>query len=520
MIDKYSEFLNEKMILESNIIFSNKFKKVLNRIDHPISNKILDIENKDLDTKNNFFDVEFDKNDKISFIPDAKAQKILSSDDNFFSFTGAGGGWLKHKDVNQKIFDELGYEPDKVETLDRDSLELVEVDSPNPYKPSSVEHGKEISRTTSDVTGKTYVYVQFEDGKGVYNIDKLKLVDGRSKKVWSKNRQQIKVGKGIRAILKSNNIDIEPRDLEAFVNLFKASLDKLNDKFSFFEEVEGEDIRHWYKYTNYFERKGPLGTSCMSNVPPEYFDIYVENPDVCCLLIFKSPDDDTKILGRALLWTLRDGKRFVDRIYTINDSDIQLFRDYAKENGWYLKRFNNSTESDMATDKEGNYVRLNMIVDIKGGDYDSYPYLDTLKYYDPSDGTLSTESTSETYALESVDGSAINCDFCEGRGEVECYYCDGRGEVECHHCDGNREIECYDCYGEGDIECSHCDGEGTIENDEGEEEDCDYCDGKGREDCHECEGSGELDCGECEGRGEYECEECWGRGEVHCYECS
>ena len=66
----------------------------------------------------------------------------------------------------------------------------------------------------------------------------------------------------------------------------------------------------------------------------------MQSPEVCTLVIYKSDDDTDKILGRALLWKLRDGKRFMDRIYTANDSDVQLFKDYAKENGWYTKRGN------------------------------------------------------------------------------------------------------------------------------------------------------------------------------------
>lgn len=506
MVNKYYEFINEKLILESDIVFSDKFRTVLNKIEHPISKQLLDIENKDLDTKNNFFDLEFDKNDKISFIPDAKAQKFLSTEDRFFRFIGNNGGWLKHKETNQHLFDKLNYDYETSET---------------PYAPSSIEQGKEISRVTSESSGKTYVYVEFENGKGVYNINKLReVVDDGINKVWSKNRQEIKVGKGIRAILKSADIEIEPKDLETFVNSFKALVDKMNDKFSFFEEVKGEDISYWYKWSNYLERKGTLGTSCMSNVPSEYFDIYVKNPETCSLLIFKSPDDETKILGRSLLWTLKDGKRYLDRIYTINDSDVKLFREYAKENGWYAKSNNGSRESPYAISPDGEEVSLDITVDVESGEYDAYPYLDTLKYYYPSEGTLSIYNSSDAYTLESVDGNAINCEYCEGSGAVTCSSCDGYGEQNCHRCDSSGEIYCSDCDGDGEVECDSCDGEGTIENDEGEEEECSDCSGSGEVECEECSGRGEVECEECYGRGEYECEECWGRGEVDCYECS
>lgn len=520
MLNRYFDFINEQLILESDVVFSDKFRKILTKIEHPISTQLLDIENKDFDVRNNFFDVEFNKNDKVSFIPDAKAQKILASEERFFRFAGHDGGWLTHRESNKSLFDKLGYEPDKMESVDEETGEVVMVDTPKPYNPNSTETGKEVSRVTSESSGKTYVYLQFENGKGVYNIDKLREVDEGINKVWSKDRQEIKVGKGVRAILKSANVEVDAKDLEDFVNSFKALMDRLNDKFSLFEEVKGDDISYWYKYTNYFERKGTLGGSCMSNVPSRFFDIYVKNPETCSLVIFKSQDDDSKIMARALLWTLRDGKKFMDRIYTINDSDVQLFKDYAKENGWYVKRYNDSSESNHVISPEGSEVRLSMIVDVENGDYGSYPYLDTLKYYNPDHGTLSTNSTGNTYRLESTDGHAINCEYCNGSGTVTCSDCDGDGERNCNNCEGDGGVSCSDCNGYGDIECSHCDGEGTTENDLGEEEECSNCNGRGREDCSTCDGNGDVDCDGCSGRGEHECEECNGRGEVDCYECS
>ena len=95
--------------------------------------------------------------------------------------------------------------------------------------------------------------------------------------------------------------------------------------------VQGESIAYWYNYKNYLDRSGSLGNSCMSNVDDEYFDIYMSNSDVCKLLILKSQENPNKIVGRALLWTLTGGEKYLDRIYTIKDSDIELFKDYAKE---------------------------------------------------------------------------------------------------------------------------------------------------------------------------------------------
>lgn len=243
----------------------------------------------------------------------------------------------------------------------------------------------------------------------------------------------------------------------------------MNDKFSYFEEVKGEAIGHWYNYRNYLTRSGTIGNSCMSNVPESYFDIYMSNTDICSLVILKSQESEDKIVGRALLWTLQDGKKFMDRIYTIKESDIQLFRDWAKENGWYYKTYNGSSASNNAIAPDGSNVQLDLTVNIRPGKYENYPYLDTLKYWD-SNGTLSTKSTKSTYTLESTEGDAYRCEYCNGTGRRTCYECDGDGDWECSRCDGSGKYQ--------DEECPRCDGEGRIT--------CSDCDGSGNIDCYEC----------------------------------
>ena len=64
----------------------------------------------------------------------------------------------------------------------------------------------------------------------------------------------------------------------------------------------------------------------------------------------------------------------MDRIYVINDSDVQLFRDYAKENGWYSKYYNNSGADTRAYSPEGGTVDLNLRITLDKKDYGSFPY--------------------------------------------------------------------------------------------------------------------------------------------------
>ena len=486
MIKRYLDFINEslELLLESNIVYSNNFRKVMSNIDHPLSEIIIRLEGENHTVRNNYLDVNLKEKDKLGFIPDRRAQDILNDTKVYVNFTGSGGGWLKNKEVNKGLFDKLGYTYEE---------------GTEPYKPtSSVEVGEVIAEVISDTSGKKYAFVKFPDGQGVYNVEKLRIVDNKEKDLWSKGRQEISVGRGIRALLTSGGIKFSDSDLEDFVNLYKTAVDKMNDRYQYFESIKGHDIGHWYHYSNYKERSGTLGCSCMSNVNPDYFDIYISNPDVCELVILKSEDDASLIVGRALLWTLRDGKKFMDRIYTIKDSEVSLFKDWAKENGWYSKFYNSSSDSGLANAPDGMQVDLGtLVVDIKKGMYESYPYLDTLKYFNPVRGTLSNvRSGSDDYILEDTGGQLWRCEYCGGSGNQTCGNCDGDGWFDCNRCNGS-----------GERECGECSGSGKVEGEEGEEE-CPECGGSGNNECSSCDGSGREDCHDCNGRGDHPCYEC------------
>ena len=199
-----------------------------------------------------------------------------------------------------------------------------------------------------------------------YNIRDKK----RGSEFWTKARTEIGIGRWTRRIFtevhKSTVLDSK---IEEFVNLYKAAID--GEDLTNFELVSGEDIRKWYFENNYEERRGQLGNSCMRyHGCQPYLDIYVKNPEVCQLLILKSDDNKDKIKGRALVWKLTNGEYYIDRIYTINDSDRLLFQDYARVN-----KINNSYDGSVNTDLE-----------VKLGDhtYQKYPYMDTFVVYNPT----------------------------------------------------------------------------------------------------------------------------------------
>lgn len=513
MIKSYLEFINESLhlILESDVVYSDKMRLTLSKIENPIAKKLLEIENKDYPVRTNYFDIVPGKNDKISFIPDRKAQDILSDSKEMFRYVGSGG-WLKHKAVNSNIFLRLGYSYE----------EGVE-----PYSPDSSDKGELISKVTSEISGRVYAWVKFKNindeyvGEGVYNFEKLRPLNEKYKLLFSKNRQNINVGKAVKAILDITGFRFTPHELEIFVNGFKSTVDKLNDKFLYFELVSGEEIGKFYNNSNYLEKSGKLGSSCMASSPVKYFSIYIENPDVCKLLILKSEKDETKITGRALLWTLSDGQNFLDRVYTINDSDVELFKDYAKENGWYSKRYNNSSADISAINPNGDYDNtLVGKVLVKPTEHDSYPYLDTFKYFNPKNGILSIDKIdSNDYKLESTTGGYIGCEYCDGSGRTTCNTCDGSGDLRCRNCRGQGTESCYECRGDSYVSCGYCEGEWVIEGIDGEETECSDCDGRGNVSCRICDGQGETECSDCNGNGRLECDDCLGSGSWDCGEC-
>ena len=509
MIKNYLDFINEsfELILESDVVYSDNFRKIVSKINTPVAKKIIEIENKDLPVRSNFFDIVPSKNDTISFMADRRAQEILNSESKKVRFFGSGGGWLRHTDSNKNIFDKLGYVPQG-----------------EPYSPNSSEIGDIISEIVSETSGKTYCWVKFKNdsgediGQGVYNKEKLRNYDDRQQKIWGRGRQEIGIGRGVRALLLTTGEKFLDKDIEEFVNLYKAAIDKFNDKFSYFEVATGSDIAHWYNNRNYFIRSGTLGSSCMAGAPASWLEIYTENPEQVGLIIYKSPEDTDKIIGRALLWTLNDGKKYVDRIYTVNDSDVQLFRDYAKESGWYTKYHNSSTSNSQAIAPDGSTVSLDLTVTLRQKHYDNFPYLDTLKYFTPGSGVLNNQRGD--YVLEDTGGDYVRCEYCGGSGRVECGDCYGNGQEECRYCDGSGREDCDECDGRGSITCSTCDGEGNTEDEEGNSIECSDCNGSGDKECSDCDGDGRVDCHHCDGDGEFECSNCDGRGEVDCYECN
>ena len=360
-LNNWGSFILESLILESKVVYSSKLKKVLSKMDNFIAKNLLEIEDKDLDVISNFFDIKPDNAETLTFTTDRVAQSILDSEVEYVVYTGGRGGWLTNNvEANAVVFAALGFVPKTVEV----------------FQPNGTDPGEVISKYTSERTGKTWCYVKFPGGEGVYNIDKLRehVIDKKSL-VFTKSRQDIRTGRVVRMLLNLNGITFTDSDIESFVNDFRAAFAIINDVFSRFEIVEGEDLLYWYNRMRYeFPHMGNLGSSCQAIGRRDWLEIYIENPQTVKLLILKSENTDEKIVGRALLWNLDDGRVLMDHIYTSKDSDNKVFKEYADSKG---------------------YVKFNYadtyFAHIKPTEFDEYPSIDNMRYWSPVDGKISNK---------------------------------------------------------------------------------------------------------------------------------
>ena len=361
MILRYNSFIEndllfESLINETYVYFVKDFKDVLNKLSKQseIAKDLIDLEYKDV------------KND-MTFIS-------LSDREGYIS-----GSTLRNLKKNvEKSFTDWGKENNLGDERTKQILDIM------------------LSKIDKGETTQTDVDHMFNE----YDLK-------------SKSRNDVKLGRLVNALLPGKYTS---KDIEEFTNKFKAALSKQGE---YFEEVYGEDIENWYSAGNYKEMSGTLGNSCMAQ-KTGLFKIYTENPDVCKMLILI---EDDKLIGRALVWKLNSikiyGKDpaqdswFMDRQYTIKDSDVEKFRNYAKEKGWIYKSSNNHHSFTNVT-IEGEEKNATLEVQVKATNYGRYPYMDTFRRFDPNEGILYNDDDED----ESYEGQYILNDTGGGYEEI------------------------------------------------------------------------------------------------------
>ena len=219
------------------------------------------------------------------------------------------------------------------------------------------------------------------------------------KDLFANKSNKTSVGRVVKSILDANGIKKTPVEIEEFVNKFKSTYD--TKKGVNIKVVKGEDIRYWYSAKRYcndtsFSNKGSLGKSCMRSwEAQDYLDIYVENTDVCSLIIKVNANNELE--SRALLWKTNKGL-FVDRIYYTYDSDSFLIENWAR-----------NQYKDVIVSDYDSYSKLEVQLSSSKAKYDYYPYMDSLPYYDSINRKLFSYEPSIKKGLlycHETDGSA------------------------------------------------------------------------------------------------------------------
>jgi hypothetical protein len=386
---KYGDYISEKavyeLLLESKVIYSKKFINLLNKMKaNKLATQLLSLYSKDVDgVTQNYIDIT-DQKDAVSFTPDRKVQELTKDKPETWVITESGK-YLTTSDRNNKIFEALGY--DKVKY--------------NCWAPNAGEIGLILAETVSSASGKIYVMFKELEGEriGVINKAAMEPKEAEDQRIWSTSRNNIKIGRLVRAILNAAKITVTDPEIEQFTNQYKATYDFAKDALKQFDIVKGDKIAYWYDNNDedrYTDGGGSLNNSCMAGVSSDYFDIYTQNPQVSLVILYGDNGSitsekytDDRIKGRAILWDCKlDGQpiKFMDRIYTTLDADVELFKQFAEKNGWWYKKRQSMEPDENFTD--GNSVRKGTIeVKLDDADFGEYPYCDTICYINSDTGT-------------------------------------------------------------------------------------------------------------------------------------
>ncbi len=354
--------------------------------DNSFAKKLLFIENKDINTLYSYIDIS-DSDDLISFMPTSKLKKALDEKPLEFEVLDNGRYLKPFSNANKKIFAILGYEPGVKREREEWDDDDDDMDGYNEdYIPSVGTVGVVLAEATGEQSGNTYCRFKYGNGREIV-FNKLGLTTSSdSNYIWKMNRNAIKIGRFVKNILEGS-VDMTSKDVEDFVNKYKAAYAMEKDEFKKFDIVSGSDISKWYKKDNYLSGGGPLNNSCMACVDPEYFDIYVENAKMIILYtkgghIENGKYVSSKIRGRALLWsdvTMDDEPiTFMDRVYTTLDSDVELFKSIAKTNGWWYKKHQSMEPFDVLTNGISENNNAVLAKKMSCVDFDRYPFMDTL----------------------------------------------------------------------------------------------------------------------------------------------
>jgi len=267
----------------------------------------------------------------------------------------------------------------------------------------------------------TLTFIQANKASELLDIDteeKYAKIDKRvlhniplTSPVYKQHRSEARIGRFINTLFgattfpaSGSRLDTgtKPNDVESFVRMYKATFNQ-DEKFELMEVVHGDRISYWYNCNHYDSNEnGSMGGSCMADVSANYFRIYVNNPNVGLLILYKNTNK-RKIKARAVIWfdlIEPSGRTYMDRVYTNNSSDEELFMEYAKKQGWlYRNQRGYSYNSETIDPLTGTAARMTLTGQLRATDHNRYPYMDTMVYYNPANGKISNKERGMQYYL-------------------------------------------------------------------------------------------------------------------------
>lgn len=345
--------------------FSSPLNTILNylRQDNKVDKYSIDLllsgmKNNTLINTDDFLFVDLnEKDDYISFVPKKpRIEKLLK--DNELDVTYR---------LIRPVRVDRGHEiyRNYLKTLSEDEIQKIDVRCL-----FNLEHDYRVIKWTKPGNhwDNSYDIIHLEsivDGKQFINLQDVNRVCSIEPNFDSLNIKfsEMKFGRLLKRILPESTTNVV---IENISNAFKSQNTYLKSIDKYFKVVEGEEIKEWYHYARYAQNCGNLNGSCMrKDSCQDFFNIYTEPENGVKMLILTNPDD--KLVTRALLWTLDDGTKYMDRIYG-PDYNIRTFIQWGKDNG-YTAFYDNGFGKDQVLNKTLK-VNLN----------DRFPYLDTFRF--------------------------------------------------------------------------------------------------------------------------------------------
>jgi hypothetical protein len=240
----------------------------------------------------------------------------------------------------------------------------------------------------SDVVDNSYIDYDEDEGYVSWlpsnkEIDRNTNIELKDEEKWkATGRQKISIGRLVVQVLNKLNIEYTPSDVENFVNEYKA----LQKKYRFIIVKDEVSIQRYYHVLSYDSNQDKYNTSSLMNSCMRYenkqeYLVFYAIPEVDCKLLVLLNNENNKVVARAIIWEnvmLENGSKikYLDRIYSINDSTEKLVKEYAIKNGYWFKT-KQTIESNEISNGDTIINLPSMKVSIPFELTDNMPYMDT-----------------------------------------------------------------------------------------------------------------------------------------------